>query len=104
MEKAANKLLKSFFFKSRHGVMEHDLDKNMYCTSPQPSNSCRFVCNNLRAHKCWYSVCVPMTLKQAVHGQGGMTDHLQSMVQEARRVVADVTALLGNRAEACAKP
>lgn len=43
------------------------------CTSPQPSNSCRFVCNNLRAHKCWYSVCVPMTLKQAVHGQGGMT-------------------------------
>lgn len=71
------------------------------CTSPQPSNSYRFVCNNSRAHKCWYSVCVPMTLKQAVHGQGGMTDHLQSMVQEARRVVADVTALLGNRAEAC---
>lgn len=33
MEKAANKLLKSFFFKSRHGVMEHDWDKNMYIAS-----------------------------------------------------------------------
>ena len=58
-------------------------------TSPQPSNSCRFVCNNLkllsiaRAHTRWYPVCVPMTLKQAeVHGQGGITDHLHSMVQE----------------------
>ena len=68
-------------------------------TSPQPSNSCRFVCNNLkllsiaRAHTRWYPVCVPMTLKQAeVHGQGGLLIICTVWCKKSRRVVAAVTA------------